>query len=168
MDIEINSEILYKARVLRATIVEIPATLDWGSQRDQATTGGRRISSLRPGRSTAAYVFSGFLFRPMVLFVLPGFVLLALAVGSSATPPTSPGSATSTTTPATSWPAGVSLVLSTQLIIVGVLAIQAKRYFEELFHLGTSILPALPRATRGWLRQPLVLTRGTAPVDLQR
>jgi len=40
---------------------------------------------------------------------------------------------------------GVSLVLSTQLLIVGLLAIQAKRYFEELFHLGTSIL----RTARG-------------------
>jgi hypothetical protein len=37
-----------------------------------------------------------------------------------------------------------------------VLAIQAKRYFEELFHLGTSIL----RATRG---EPLFLPPRDVP-----
>jgi hypothetical protein len=34
---------------------------------------------------------------------------------------------------------GITLVLSMQLIGLGVLAAQGKRYFEELFHLGTSI-----------------------------
>jgi hypothetical protein len=34
---------------------------------------------------------------------------------------------------------GVTLVLAIQLISLGVIAAQGKRYFEELFHLGTSI-----------------------------
>ena len=33
-----------------------------------------------------------------------------------------------------------------QLISLGILAIQAKRYFEELFHLGTTILKQRPRS----------------------
>ena len=35
---------------------------------------------------------------------------------------------------------GVTFVLALQLISLGVIAAQAKRYFEELYHLGTSVL----------------------------
>ena len=35
MDVTINSEIIYKAMILRARIVEIPAQLDWGTQKLQ-------------------------------------------------------------------------------------------------------------------------------------
>jgi hypothetical protein len=35
---------------------------------------------------------------------------------------------------------GITAVLSIQLISLGVIAAQGKRYFEELFHLGTNIL----------------------------
>jgi hypothetical protein len=31
------------------------------------------------------------------------------------------------------------LMLALQLISLGIIALQSKRYFEELFHLGTSI-----------------------------
>ena len=143
MDIEINSEILYKARVLRATIVEIPAHLDWGSPRPVAEKDGRRVSSLRPKRSTAAYVFSSFLFRPMVAFVLPGVILFAFAAWFLGKAAYITWTGDINQHPGYILAGGVSLVLGTQLIIVGVLAIQAKRYFEELFHLGTSILRAL-------------------------
>ena len=34
---------------------------------------------------------------------------------------------------------GISLMVAIQLISLGVLALQNKRYFEELFHLGTKI-----------------------------
>ena len=34
---------------------------------------------------------------------------------------------------------GITFVLAIQLISLGVIAAQGKRYFEELFHLGTSI-----------------------------
>ena len=35
---------------------------------------------------------------------------------------------------------GISLLLSVQLLSLGIVATQSKRYFEELFHLGTSVL----------------------------
>ena len=149
MDIEINSEILYKARVLRATIAEIPAHLDWGPPKPVTDKAPRRVSSLRPKRSTAAYIFSSFLFRPMIAFVLPGAILFVLALWFLGNGAYITWSGDINKHPGYILAGGVSLVLSTQLIIVGVLAIQAKRYFEELFHLGTSIL----RAARGdpWL-----------------
>jgi hypothetical protein len=34
---------------------------------------------------------------------------------------------------------GITAVLSIQLISLGVIAAQGKRYFEELFHLGTTV-----------------------------
>jgi hypothetical protein len=34
---------------------------------------------------------------------------------------------------------GISLLASLQLICFGVLSLQQKKYFEELFHLGTTI-----------------------------
>jgi len=34
---------------------------------------------------------------------------------------------------------GISLILAIQLISLGFLALQNKKYFEELFHLGTNI-----------------------------
>jgi glycosyltransferase involved in cell wall biosynthesis len=131
MDIEVNTEILYKARVLRASIEEIPGHLRWAAQ--PGIGDRQRSSSIHVGRSTAAYIFNGFLFRPVLLFVLPGCVLFAafivlliggLISGSSATLVV----------------AAVCSLLSIQLVSLGILCLQAKRYFEELFHLGTNVL----------------------------
>ena len=145
MDIEINSEIIYKARVLRATIVEIPAHLDWSNRTAPDSDKGERVSSLRPRRSAAAYIFSSFLFRPMFVFVLPGTILFGLASVLLGIAAYITWFGNINNHPGYILAGGVTLVLSTQLLIVGLLAIQAKRYFEELFHLGTSIL----RTTRG-------------------
>ena len=40
---------------------------------------------------------------------------------------------------------GITFVLAFQLISLGVVAAQAKRYFEELYHLGTTVLRRTPR-----------------------
>jgi hypothetical protein len=44
---------------------------------------------------------------------------------------------------------GISLVLAVQLLSLGILASQSKRYFEELFNLGTANLKE-QRLSRGW------------------
>jgi hypothetical protein len=36
-------------------------------------------------------------------------------------------------------------MIAIQLFSLGVLAIQSKRYFEEIFNLGTSIYKSIPR-----------------------
>jgi hypothetical protein len=165
VDAEINTEIIHKAQVLRARIVEIPAHLDWTF----ATTGGRRRPSpnVRVTRSTFSALLSSFLFRPFVFFTLPGLVLLAAAViGAAACVHNivdawrlgDPGGATALAAavavayrdaPHTFLLTGVLAVLGVQLVAFGVLAAQQKRYFEDLFHLGTTLLrrsPAPPRA----------------------
>jgi glycosyltransferase involved in cell wall biosynthesis len=155
MDVEINTEILYKARLLRAKIVEIPAHLDWTGQ----TSGSKRKSSLRFKRSVLAYGFSGFLLRPLAFFTVPGLALLALSLytlawagvriaehfvaldsGLAFDPRFSQAvSGAFRDAPHTFVVGGICLLLAVQLISLGLLSIQNKRYFEELFHLGTTI-----------------------------
>ncbi len=156
MDTEINTEIIYKAQILHARIVEIPAHLDWTFEH---TEGDRRhVGNLRLSRSTVSSLFSSFLFRPFLFFMLPGLLLLAVAVYSLgwcvwhvAQDYGSPGAfggsgltgaiqSAYEHAPHVFLIAGITLVLSLQLLTLGVIAAQAKRYFEELFHLGTSIL----------------------------
>ena len=64
-DYEINPEIMYKAMILRARIVEIPAHLDWT---EQNKFSGQRKSSLRVLRSFFSGIMSGFIFRPYIFF----------------------------------------------------------------------------------------------------
>ena len=155
MDTEINTEIIYKAKILHARIVEIPAHLDWSF----ASTGGTRrpATNFRFTRSTLSSLFSSFLFRPFVFFMLPGLILLAVAAYSFAWcvwhvfqvygDPSQFGNSGLTgaiqnayaRAPHTFLVTGITFVISIQLISLGVVAAQGKRYFEELFHLGTSV-----------------------------
>jgi len=131
MDIEVNTEILYKARILRASVEEIPGHLHWGGH--PGLGDRQRESSIHVGRSTAAYIFNGFLFRPVLLFVLPGVLLFVAFVGLLIAGIVGDSNGAYVA-------CAVCLVLSTQLVSLGILCLQAKRYFEELFHLGTNIL----------------------------
>ena len=155
MDTEINTEIVYKAQILHARIVEIPAHLDWSF----ASTGGTRraATNFRFTRTTISSLFSSFLFRPFWFFMLPGLILLGVAAYSFAWciwhvaqvygDPSPFGNSGLTgaiqnayeRAPHTFLLTGITFVISIQLISLGVIAAQGKRYFEELFHLGTSI-----------------------------
>jgi glycosyltransferase involved in cell wall biosynthesis len=150
-DFEINTEIIYKAQVLRANIVEVPAHLDWSKQR---AVGDRRRSSVRIKRAVASQAFSSFLFRPFMYFVIPGLVILLLAlyslgwaVGHTITYWVDPlvdefSDAVLRAfelSPHSFIVGGISLIVAIQLISLGFLSAQNKRYFDEVFHLGTSI-----------------------------
>jgi glycosyltransferase involved in cell wall biosynthesis len=155
MDTEINTEIIYKARILHARIVEIPAHLDWSF----ANTGGSRraATNFRVTRSTLSSLFSSFLFRPFLFFMLPGLILLAIAgyslfwctwhVFQVWGEPSEFGNSGLTGAIQNAYAraphaflfTGITSVLAVQLISLGVIAAQGKRYFEELFHLGTNI-----------------------------
>jgi len=130
VDADINTEIIYKARILHARIVEIPAHLDWSFA---ATGGTRRSVDGRLSGATVSSLFASFLFRPFLFFVLPGLMLLAVAVIAFLRAPHH------VLVP------GITLVLALQFMSLGVVAAQAKRYFEELYHLGTSVLRRSPR-----------------------
>ena len=159
MDVSINSEIIYKAMILRARIVEIPAHLDWGTEKADKKGGSVRKSSMRIARSILQSLISGFIFRPFLFFIAPGLLVLTMSlftlfhvsyytiINYSALPATqsipyrfgtSLGEAFQIS-PHSFIVGGISLIVGIQLVSLGVLALQKKRYFEELYHLGSSI-----------------------------
>jgi glycosyltransferase involved in cell wall biosynthesis len=150
-DFEVNTEIIYKAQLLRAHIVEIPAHLDWTGQR---AVGSARVSSIRVRRSVVAQAFTSFLFRPFMFFILPGLIILAFAFYTLAWAAYhtfdawfSPDVDTFSSavgiafdmSPHSFVVGGVALLVGIQLISLGIISMQNKRYFEELFHLATSV-----------------------------
>ena len=172
---EINAEILYKAQILRARVVEIPAHLDWSNQAERLAS--RRVS-LKVSATSKLFLFASFLFRPLYFFVIPGLVLLAVSLwtlGSVMRTVISDFSSASggldhrvTDAFAAAWDArpqsfvigGIAFVVAVQLISLGVLATQAKRYFEELFHLQTRTLRTMNAVQAG--NDPIVVPQ-TSP-----
>lgn len=156
MDMSVNAEIIYKAMLLRALIVEIPGHLAWAP----AKPGVRRRSGMRIVSNTMTYVLSGFMFRPFVFFTLPGLALLLfslypggwagvhilehLAVYASAAAPldvrlSAAVSGAFRQAPHTFILAGVGALLGIQFLSLGVLALQGKKQFEELYHLCSNV-----------------------------
>ena len=153
-DFEINTEIIYKAQVLRALIVEIPAHLDWSDQLEVPERG----SSIRVLRGILGQGFSSFLFRPFFYFIVPGLLVAIAAfysLGWSAyhtfhellnVPPGAEASFSAAVARAYAFSphsflvGGIALLVAIQLVSLGIMSAQQKRYFEELFHLGTSVL----------------------------
>jgi glycosyltransferase involved in cell wall biosynthesis len=146
---EINTEILYKAQVLRARVAEVPAHLDWS---DQTERMAKRKVSIRFSTTSKLLMFNSFLFRPIQFFIIPGLLLFAVAAWSTISlllgvihdARYAVGSLHDRFMhavgdawqyrPHTFLIAGFSFLLAVQLISLGVLAAQAKRYFEELFY----------------------------------
>jgi len=155
MGMDINPETIYKAMLLRARVEEIPAHLDWRPQRKAA----RRTSSMKVARQIMSVLLSGFFFRPFMLFLLPGCALLLFSLYTNTwmfihffrqyrvltqyswfldRASFAVGAAYSQF-PHTFIVGLMSAMLAIQLISLGILALQSKRYFEEIFHLGTTI-----------------------------
>jgi glycosyltransferase involved in cell wall biosynthesis len=133
MDVEINAEIIYKAQLMRASITEIPAHLEWTRSGEEGD-----IPKFSPSRSIAGFAFVSFLFRPYAYFLIPGAIAAAIALGLwLAVLILALGSGSILGIALT---ASMFTILAAILLGMGVLSAQAKRYFEELFHLGTAIL----------------------------
>jgi len=148
---DVMPETVYKSMILRAGIEQVPAHLDWGLQVKQQ---GRQ-SSMRVLRHVLSTILSGFIFRPFMFFILPGLVLLGFAAwvniwmvihfldALDMVPP-------DIDTDSISWAIArayadyphtfivglLTLMLSVQLISLGILALQNKSYFEEIYFLG--------------------------------
>jgi glycosyltransferase involved in cell wall biosynthesis len=156
MGMDVMPEIIYKASMLRARIEEIPAHLDWGPLKAKKAP---RRSSMRILRHTAATIVTGFLFRPVAFFILPGLLTFLFSVyvngwtlahffeqyrnlaqyPQMAERASAAVSAAYAHSPHTFIIGLLSLMLSIQLISLGILALQSKSYFEELFHLASGI-----------------------------
>jgi glycosyltransferase involved in cell wall biosynthesis len=158
-DYEINPEIMYKAMILRARIVEIPATLDWTEQNKYA---GKRISGIRVLRGFFSGIMAAFIFRPYIFFIGIGMILLGLSTyqllwllfdtiadwhtilldqGPQIENPFSISLALQfKKNPQSFLVGGITFLAAIQFLGLGFLSLQSKRYFEELFHLGTSVI----------------------------
>ena len=151
---EVMPETVYKTMILRGQITQIPAHLDWGAQ----AKSGPRKSSMRILRQIVGTLLSGFLFKPFMFFVLPGLILLGFSVWvniwmvvhfADALSMAPEGSLTGMFSwavaeayrehPHTFIVGLLSLMLAVQLIGLGVLALQSKSYFEEIFYLGSKL-----------------------------
>jgi glycosyltransferase involved in cell wall biosynthesis len=156
-DYEVNPEIMYKAMILRARIIEIPAHLDWT---EQNKFSDKRTSSLRVLRSFFSGIMSAFIFRPYIFFMAIGSVLMMLSlyeliwllydtfagmhqIQLQSANIDYPFSASLLQqfrrNPQSFIVGGITFIASIQFLSLGFLSLQSKRYFEELFHLGTSL-----------------------------
>jgi len=154
-DYEVNPEIMYKAMILRAKIIEIPAHLDWTEQNKFA---GKRVSSMRILRGFFSGIMSACIFRPYIFFIGIGFIFILLSFYQlfwllfdtlvSISQSISEGSTTSFSislseqfakNPQSFLVGGIAFVVAIQFLSVGFLSLQSKRYFEEIFHLGTAL-----------------------------
>jgi len=155
MGMEVNSEILYKAMVLRARVEEIPAVLRWHLPDPTAPANKPvRKSSMRIAQYVVTLLVSGFLYRPIMFFLVPGVTALAIfawcalwmIIDIIADRGISSAWAAS---PATFIVGGLSLLAAVQLLSCGLISLQNKCYFEQMFHLGTTNY----RTSRGSMRE---------------
>jgi hypothetical protein len=145
--------------ILRARIVEIPAHLSWSPEKATQKGNSKRKSSLRIARSIVQSLIYGFMFRPFMFFVLPGCALMLLslypiiwalihsfrhlqelsAANLSFDYRLSEAiEAAFSQSPHSFVVGGFALMIGIQLVSLGILALQKKRYFEELFHIGST------------------------------
>ena len=153
-DYEISPEILYKSMILRARIVEIPAHLDWTEQNKYK---GQRTSSIKVLRGFFSGIMSSFIFRPYIFFLGIGTFLMLLSMYEliwllfetlKNLSHSIPGTASFSSclalqfreNPQSFIVGGITFIAAIQILSLGFLSLQSKRYFEELFHLGTSII----------------------------
>ncbi len=151
-DYEINPEILYKAMILRARIIEIPAHLNWTEQNKYK---GKRVSSIRMLRGFFSGIMSSFIFRPYIFFLAIGAFLMLLSMyelvwllGDTLSHLSQQIKIERSFSaslalqfrknPQSFIVGGITFIAAIQFLSLGFLSLQSKRYFEELFHLGTS------------------------------
>lgn len=154
----INPEIIHKAIILRARIIEIPAHLDWSFQQE---VGLARTSSIRIFKGILAGLMSGFIFRPYAFFMSIGSMLMAIAlyvvvwifINTFAAYPEIPDTILGAESrfgeavaivyrerPYSFLVGGITLIIALQFLSMGFLSLQNKRYFDELFHINTTLL----------------------------
>lgn len=156
-DYEINPEILYKSMILRARIIEIPAHLDWT---EQNKLGVKRTSGMRVIKTFFSGLMASFIFRPyifflgfgMFLFAISSYIIVWIFINTFKAISHIQLSAqfiddkfsmaigeVFKSRPHAFFVGGITLVLAIQILSLGFLSLQNKRYFEELFHINTSI-----------------------------
>ncbi|MEL4505627.1 glycosyltransferase family 2 protein [Luteococcus sp. H138] len=123
---DVMVEIIYKAQILRARIVEIPATLSWAGLEQRVSRSA--LTSTTSRLTTYRQLINGYLWRPFWVPLIPALVFGLVAV-------------VLTLAGKLGWQ-GLTIalaILSTQLMVAALMSLQSKRYFEELYNLGFSL-----------------------------
>jgi len=155
---DIMSELIFKAHILRAKVVEIPAHLDWSAQREM---GKVRTSGMRIFKGIFNGLVNSFIFRPYMFFWLLGlliflislYVIVWIFINTYLQYPMTAELAQGFENrfslavsevyrerPYSFVVGGITLIISIQIMGLGFISLQKKRYFDELFHLNTTIL----------------------------
>jgi glycosyltransferase involved in cell wall biosynthesis len=164
---DINPEVVHKAMLLGVRIEEIPAHLHWRSSLPPdktAAKSSRRKSSMKILSHIWVTFYYGFVFRPVMFFIVPSLFCFVLALYSigwmvnhvwrnyyiltqtvRSPDPTDAIAMAFAQAPHTFVIGGMLLMVAIQLFSLGVLAVQNKRYFEEVFYLGTAIYRSTQR-----------------------
>jgi glycosyltransferase involved in cell wall biosynthesis len=122
-DVDVNVEILYKAMLLRAPIVEVPATLDW-SRLAHRSSRSTIVASERDRWNIYKSLVAGFIFRPFLFPAITGLVTAGLGLVLFIV--CSTGSKLDLL-------GLVGIVVGSMLVWQSLSLLQAKRYFEEQF-----------------------------------
>jgi len=154
----INPEIIYKAFILRARIIEIPAELNWEFQN---SIGKKRVSNLKIASGILSGLMSGFIFRPhvfffvisLILFFVFAYIIVWISIhinniysevivhsGYFDDRFSIAVAEVFNKRPYSFLIGGFTFISAIQFLSTGFLSLQKKRYFDELFHINTSIL----------------------------
>jgi len=152
---QINPEIIQKAIILRARIIEIPAHLDWSGQNSKEN---KRSSKLRVIKNIYGGLMTCFIFRPYIYFMGAGLLVLIVSLyiigwifyHTITLMPELTIEAdyfddkfsyalgiVFNNRPHAFLVGGFTFVVALLILGIGFLSLQIKRYFDELFHLGT-------------------------------
>jgi glycosyltransferase involved in cell wall biosynthesis len=155
-DKDLHLEILYKAKILGATIQEIPADLKW--REEKISSSGKRRSSLQFRRTSNSHFFFAMLNKPGIVFFIPANILLIISffifslifsvVMSDMANGTSLYLAirNSMLKGTLSWVTmAISFVLSIQFYSLGFLTNQNKENYEETYKSINTILTELKK-----------------------
>ncbi|MBI4665143.1 MAG: glycosyltransferase family 2 protein [Nitrospinae bacterium] len=156
---ELQLEILMKSAMMNFKVSEEPAELAWDMDKLMEADFGR-VSKMRIFRTIALYLKMGWLFRPAYIFIIASLLLLGpglymafyLALfrlaptfmehlGSGLSVAVSVSLAENLTKYAYSFGLSAALIIfGFQLFIFGMLMMQSKFYFDELYRLGQQII----------------------------
>ena len=153
-DYAINPEIIYKALILRARILEIPAHLDWKLQNE---VGKKRISNIQSFAWNTFRIYVWIYFQAILLFYsiwirLAYDITICILFGYLLTPImcmsrflkckdylilrfSEAVSIVFKQRPYSFIVGGISLIISLQFLSLGFLSFQNKRYFDESFNI---------------------------------
>ena len=152
---QINPEIIFKAIIVRARIIEIPAHLDWSEQNNKKN---KRKSKLNIAKNIYSGLMTCFIFRPYLYFMRGGLLVLIVSLYIIGwifyhTITLMPELTIDTNyfddkfsyalgivfhnRPHAFLVGGFTFVLAILILGIGFISLQTKRYFDELFHLGS-------------------------------